>query len=71
MDIYPIVKCKQGDVRKQQMQGLLGDTMLCIIRERNRAAFKHNGLSTVHYLDEGKQKGAATQSKISIISLLK
>lgn len=71
MDIYPTVKWKQGDVRKQQMQGFLGDRILCITREKNRAALKHSGLSTGLYLDEGKQKRAATQSKISIVSLLK
>lgn len=71
MDTYPIVKCKQGDVRKQQMQGFLGDRILCITRGKNRAGFKHNGLSIVLYPDDGKQKRAATQTKISIISLLK
>lgn len=71
MDAYPTVEWKQDDVREQQMQGFLGDRILCITMEKTTAAFKHSGLSTGLYLDEGKQKRATTQSKISIISLLK
>lgn len=53
------------------MHGLLGDKILHITRERNRAAFKHSSLSAVLYLDDGKLKGAATRGKISITSALK
>lgn len=54
------------------MHSLLGDRrILCITRQKNRAAFKNTSLSAVLYLDDDKLKWAATQAKISITSALK
>lgn len=53
------------------MLGLLADRILCITREKNRAAFSQTSLSAILYLHDGKLNGAAIQGKISIRSALK